>query len=220
MNYPTEIADEFATMRSVRDGASLARFGDGELKLATGREYRRQTRSRRITVELCKVLNHPASGCLVGIPTLNPDGPKYANWLRHKPRFEQVIQRAGPFGSAFITRPDSAPWIECRKYFELVVACSAFKRVALVSEPENKLRGVLEATAREVVHVECPSHQAYEHIRALQVAVEAARPDLAVLSIGVTATCLAHRLAKHGIQAIDFGSIGGMLARLAEQRAA
>jgi hypothetical protein len=37
---------------------------------------------------------------------------------------------------------------------------------------------------------------------------------VALLSCGPTATCLANRLARRGIQGVDMGSVGGMLVRL------
>ena len=39
------------------------------------------------------------------------------------------------------------------------------------------------------------------------------RPDIALFSVGVTATALASRIAGHGIQAVDLGSIGGFFQR-------
>lgn len=214
MNYPRDVVGEFATMRAVADGASLARFGDGELKIIYGSSYVRQTGGIKIATELFNVLNHPAPGCLVGIPTLDPAGPKYTNWLRHKERFAQVIQRDGPWHSAFVTRPDSAPWIECESYRDLVLSCWRGKRVAAVCESTSKMLPVLRRTAKSVAHVECPSHQAYGVIADLRAAIKRTGADLAVLCCGVTATALANRLAGRGLQAIDFGSAGGMMARL------
>ena len=219
MNYP-QVADEFETMRRVADGASLARFGDGELKMIYGSSYVRQEGSLKIATELFNVLNHPAPGCLVGIPTMDERGPKFANWQRHRERFENVIQRAGPFYSAFVTRPDSAPWIECGDYLELCLSVWRGKRVTLISEAGSKLRTVLARTARMVEWVECPSSGCYAVIKNLQGEVKRARGQLVVLSCGVTATALANRLTARGVHALDFGSVGGMLARLLEKETA
>jgi hypothetical protein len=217
VRYPADVADEFATMRAVRDGASLARFGDGELKMMHGAGYVRQAGSPAIAAELRGVLNAPAPGCLVGIPTLHPDGPKIANWLRHRKRFEAVMTRkTGGWYSAFVTRPDSAPWIETPDYFELVTSVWRGRDVVAVCEPSNKLLPVLHATAGTVRHVVCPSEQCYGILDRLFAAVVVHGPPgaLAVLCHGVTATVLANRLADAGTQALDFGSGGGLMARL------
>lgn len=218
MNYPTDVADEFETMRRVVDGASLARFGDGELKMMFGSSYVRQRGSLAIATELFGVLNKPAESCLVGIPTLNPKGPKIENWLRHKERFERVIQRSGPFYSAFVTRPDSAPWIETQEYLDLVLSLWRGKRVLLIAEPTNKLRNVLIDTAAALEHLTCPSHECYPLIGKFEQHALKRSPDVVVLCCGVTATCLANRLAGHGLHTLDFGSAGGMMARLCEAK--
>lgn len=216
MRYPTSIAGEFDTITRVAAGASLARFGDGELKMMFGKSYVRQAGSLAIATELFNVLNHPAESCLIGIPTLDPNGPKYENWTRHVERFERVIQRPGPFYSAFVTRPDSAPWIETQAYLDIVLSVWRGKRAAIVCEPTNKLLPVLQRTAMAVEHIACPSHESYPLIAKFERAILQAKPQIAVLCCGVTATCLANRLAGHGLHALDFGSAGGMMARLWE----
>lgn len=214
MKYPEHIFDEFETMRLVAAGASIARFGDGELKLMYGASYSHQIGSLEIATELFNVLNDPAPGCLVGIPTLAPHGPKYQNWIRHKLRYEKVIQREGPWYSAFVTRPDSAPWIEDKEYLEIMDSCWRDKRVAVVCESGSKILKAVRMTAGWATHIRCPSYQAYEQIEEFKEAVLAAKVDVAVLSVGVTATCLANRLAGVGQQALDLGSVGAMLLRL------
>lgn len=215
MKYP-QVIGEFETMAAVVAGKSLSRIGDGELKMMFGASYSRQKGSLKIATELFNVLNHPTEHCLVGIPTLDARGPKYQNWLRHRDRFEKVIQRTGPFYSAFVTRPDSAPWIEQPDYLALVLKVWAHKRVMLVSEPTNKLRWLMERTAGELIYRECPSEEMYPLIGQYEREILKVKPDIAVLSCGITATCLANRLAAQGIHALDFGSAGGMMVRLYE----
>lgn len=216
MKYPQSIAGELETMTKVAAGASLARFGDGELKMMFGKSYVRQRGSLAIATELFNVLNHPAEQCLVGIPTLDPKGPKYENWTRHVERYERVIQRPGPFYSAFVTRPDSAPWIESQEYLRLVLSVWANRRALIVCEPTNKLLPVMRATAGSLQHIQCPSHESYPLIGKFEREILAAKPEITVLCCGVTATCLANRLAGHGLHTLDFGSAGGMMARLHE----
>src|SRR5690606_24610239 len=217
MKYPAVIG-EFDTMREVAAGKSLARFGDGGLQMMYGAGYGRQKGSLAIATELFNVLNQPAENCLVGTPTLDPNGPKYQNWLKHQERFERVIQRAGPFYSAFVTRPDSAPWIETEEYLQLVLSVWSGKRSVLVCEPSNKLLPVMKRTAGALEHVECPSYECYPLINTLKRAILKHKPEVVVLSCGVTATCLANRLAGEGVHTLDFGSAGGMMARLSEPK--
>jgi hypothetical protein len=210
-----KVAGEFDTIRAVAAGASISRFGDGEMKIIYGAGYVREPPNPALSAELLEVFRNRQAGVLVGIPTLDPAGPKYENWLRHQERFERLLASSrGPYFSAFITRPDSAPWILTAEYLDLTLSCWRGRRVALVCEPDSKMHGVVGAAAAQVVHIRCPSRESYQQISLLEIAVRRAEADVAVLSCGPTATCLAARLCRRGIQAIDIGSAGGFLARL------
>ena len=111
----------------------------------------------------------------------------------------------------------AAPWISTADYAKAVEQLWCGKTVALVCEATNKLLPVVQATARALYHIPCVSHGAAAHLDAYAQAVLRSRPEVAILSHGVSATCLAHRLTQQGIQALDVGSIGGLLARMLPQ---
>lgn len=212
--YP-DIFDEWVTMGAiVDDGKNLARFGDGELKMSEGESYRRQVGSVKLATELSMILTKPHPNCLVGIPTMDPAGPKFPNWDRHRERFLPKLSSKVVYYSAFVSRPDSAPSIEVRKYAELVQQLWVGRRVAVVCERKGSLHRAVRMSQCKAYHVECPTHQAYDIIDQLEMRVLGLRPDVAVLSAGPSATCLANRLAKEGVHAVDLGSIGAMLCRL------
>jgi hypothetical protein len=212
--YP-RVAGEFDTVRRLLEGRSIARFGDGELKILGGAGYSREPANGKLTREMLNLVREPKEGCLIGIPTMDPAGPKYTNWLRHEERFCRFFRAddGREYVSAFITRPDSAADnLESREYCELIAQLWVGRRAVVVSESFSKLLTCVRL-ATETVHIECPSVGAFGIIKTLESAVVKARPDVALLSCGPTATCLANRLAGRGIQAIDLGSIGGLLAR-------
>jgi len=213
VSYPL-VLNEKQTVARLATGMSISRFGDGELKIMCGSGYAREEPNRALASELISVLRNPAKRLLLGIPTLDPVGPKYRNWCAHRERFERVLPARSDYASAFITRPDSAPWINNRAYAESVQALWADKRVALVAEATTKFVRLASIAAREVKHIECPRHGAYSKIDLLQAEVEDLEPEVALLSCGPTATCLANRLCRKGIHSIDIGSAGGFLSRL------
>lgn len=213
--YPP-VAGEFDTVSEITGGKSISRFGDGELKVLDGKGYTRELEpNAALTAELRAIAAKPHPNCLVGIPTMDPQGTKYENWKRHKLRFMKYFHRGTgvKYWSALITRPDCGTWLESREYYEHVIKIWADKDlVAVVSEPESKLLTHVRAT-HKVVHVQCPMYGAYSQIDRLEQEVLAAKPSIALLSVGVTATALAHRLTCRGIHAVDLGSIGGFLLR-------
>lgn len=211
--YP-KVVGEFATVEKLVQGFSIGRFGDGELKMATGSGYVREAPSKRMAAELMELLHAPYPTCLVGIWTMDPKGPKFRNMMRHYKRFKSVLSPEVQYHSSLITRPDSAPWIRTREYARLVQKIWAGKRVAVVCEHKGSIARTVKLSARKMTHIVCPHEGAYDVIDALEVQIIAYRPEVAVISAGPTATCLAHRLAKRGIQAIDFGSGGKFIQEL------
>jgi hypothetical protein len=213
--YP-HVKGEFATVSRLLKGSSIARFGDGELKFLCSAGYRRQPANTALTDEMRALVASPNEGCVIGIPTLDPNGPKYENWRRHEGRFVKFFKRGdgNRYYSAFITRPDSAADnIESPEYVDLLSRLWVGRNVVVLSELTSKLLACVRETSN-VTHIECPRYEAYAMVNDFERAIVAAKPDVALLSCGPTATCLANRLAGRGVQAIDIGSIGGMLLRV------
>lgn len=213
MKYP-QVAGEFHTMEMVSKGYSLARFGDGELKMCQGYGYCREPGSPELASELTGVLVNSNARCLVGIPTYDKSGPKYQNWLRHKERFESVLAHGKPYYSAFVSRPDSAPWIDCAEYGELVESVWLDKKAAVICEPDGSMIKTVRLRAAQAKHIKCPRHRAYAQISNLFDRVMDYGPDVVIMSAGPTATCLADRFARVSVHAVDMGSSGGFLGRL------
>src|SRR5689334_4909417 len=176
--------------------------------------YFREPANKRLGGELLKVLRRPALNCLVGIPTMDRAGSKYANWMRHRDRFAKLLNAKLKYYSAFITRPDSAPWINTIEFALAIERLWHGKRVAVLCERDNSILKVVRLSAYRCKHIGCPHREAYKEIDRIENEIIAAKPDVALLSCGPTATCLANRLAARGIQAVDIGSAGGYLLKL------
>jgi len=214
MSYP-QVASEIETIKKLQEGFSISRFGDGEFKMIDGAGYVREPPNKKLAKELRSILRKPPKGLLRAIPTMDPRGAKFATWRKHINRFERILGGTkGPFYSAFISRPDSAQWIRTREFAEEFVKVWRGKDVAVLCEDESKTLTLVKGTTNNWWHIPCPSHKAYAEIDRFEDAIAAMRPDIAVLSCGMTATCLAARLARRGIQAIDFGSGGKYLLEL------
>jgi hypothetical protein len=209
------VIGEFETIKKVLKGFSLARSADGEAKLAFGKGYRREEPNPVLAQELRDVLTNPHPKCLPGIVTMDPRGAKYESWMRHEERFKQLLSPSVRYYSAFVTRPDSAQWCECPEFARMVQKIwLGKKKVVVLSEPDSKLLTCVKLT-NQVEHIECPSYAAYQHIGEWEKQILAINPDVALLSVGPTATVLANRLAGR-VHTIDLGSIGGFLARYLE----
>jgi hypothetical protein len=215
--YPP-VFGEHETIRAVAKGRSLARGGDGEVKIALGHGYCREPQNAKLSEEVRNVLLNPNPGCLVGIPTMDPDGIRYWNWSRHQARYAAFFA-AGKcrYYSAFIGRPECAQWIDNREYVDMVAALWRGKHVAVVCEFEGSMLNAVAYGSAKITHIECPFREAYSVIDQLEQAVVDCKPDIAILAAGPTATCLANRLHARGVQAVDLGSGGKFYCRWLSQ---
>lgn len=218
MKYP-KVSNEFDTVAQLLAGRSLARFGDGELKIMHGKGYIREPVNPELTAELRQVFFNPHPDCLVGIPTMDKRGPKAVSWFRHRDRFLGLIAEGKPrrYVSAFVSRPDSAPAINCREFALQVQGLWVNRRTVVLCERDGSMIDAVRLAGQDPFHIVCPRHEAYKAIDRLEDKIIEAKPEVAILSCGPTASCLANRLAARGVHAIDLGSAGGFLRRLLEE---
>lgn len=203
MKYP-RVLDEAATLSAAMTN-SLARFGDGELALATGGNCISQVQIAGIRRELREILENGNPDCLVGIPNLaSKTKPAWAKYGDSK--FVSLYGK-GIFGSSFITRPDSAPWIDTPEYWRQLTQLWAGRDVVLVAGTERSLRPEQLVGVRDFRRVNTPRRDAYASID--QILEEIGTPAGTVLMcVGPCATVLAWRLAKRGVHAVDLGHVG------------
>jgi hypothetical protein len=209
MHYP-RVLSENATLDLVLKGKSIARFGDGEFKIAKGGACVSQIADKKLAEELSSILLSNDKQCLVGVPTMDPAGPKYAHWARYKHIYPRQMSPKKEYASAFISRPDSAPWIDCKDYFDRMQQLWEGREVALVGCGERSIKTdfLLQTGAAAVAFIPCARRDAYAQIDELEAAVLKTKFDRAILCAGPTATCLAMRLSRKGVHAIDLGHVG------------
>lgn len=204
---PPSVMSEEATLDAALAGRSLARFGDGELKLARERDCVSQKASPALASELKAILKDPGEA-LVCIPNLARNA-KGAVWKQYGEAPYAGLYGEGPYGSAFITRPDSAPWIDTPDYWAKVRSLWAGKDIVFVTGArQSSLRLPMLDDAASVRQILTASHRdAYEEIDALEAEIGTPAGPV-ILCLGPCATVLAWRLAKKGVHALDLGHIG------------
>lgn len=214
--YPKVLSEE-ETLERVLGGQSIARYGDGELKLMLGRDCVSQLALAPLISELRAIMCLP-SAVLVGIPTLDPRCPKLANWQKLAPKFEPLITSKKEYGSAFITRPDNAPWINTPSFFDKIESLWRGQTVTFVGNGKRSLTAeFLKMTgAKQVDWVVSAYRDAYKNIEQLEREIIEKDNTRVIMCAGATATCLAARLAEQDFHAIDLGHIGMFWRRYAD----
>jgi len=213
MRYPV-VLSEHETLARVVAGTSLARYGDGELRQARmSCDIKPQVASGTLTTRLREILRSSGS-CLVGIPNIHAEGPKAAHW--HNYRWAASLLSTREYGSAFITRPDSAPWINTDDYWTLLHSLWVDRDITLVRGAQKSLTkdDLVRWGAKSVREILCKPQNAWDDYA--DILREIGTPERALLCLGPTATVLAVDLCAKGVHAIDLGHIG-MFAKKRER---
>lgn len=206
MTYPVTLSER-DTLDRVLAGQSLARYGDGEFNLCRNVGIKCQPYEARLSDRLRGILED-AGDVLVGIPNIRSETPKAAFWGKYTNHSDLLSGQT--YGSAFVTRPDSAPWIHTPDYWQALESLWVGREVTLVRGSEKSLtaRDLVGATVREVITPVVNAWAVYRHILA-----RIGTPALAILCVGPTATVLAVDLAARGVHAIDLGHVGMFLKK-------
>lgn len=228
MNYPMVLSED-ATLEAALAGRSLARYGDGEFKLAIGKKCVSQDADPALAEHLKLILKSARRpDCLVCIPNLDSDTPKRESWENYRADRYTALLSDGPYGSSFITRPDSAPWIDRPGYWDKVRQLWAGRDVVLVHGGHNALTPEALSAARSVHEIVGPRTSAYGELARLEAEIlavwrplwqawlrhpdderELGRPrPVVIMCLGAAATVLAWRLSGQGVQALDLGHMG------------
>jgi hypothetical protein len=220
VEYPN-VLSEAETLERVLAGASLARYGDGEFTLAEGRSIVNQPRGDlSLSRRLRGILHGDGAPCVVGIPNIHSPTPKAVFWSKYLERGAALLHPSVTYGSSFISRPDSAPWIDTADYWLRLESLWTGKHVTLVRgeapAPHPKKIGQFTGgvsliaedltTASSVTEVVGPSVDAWSVYPALMEQI--GTPQTVLICLGAAATVMAVDLCAKGVHAIDLGHVG------------
>lgn len=206
--YP-KVMNEYETLAAAVAGKSITRYGDGELRLAAGCGTAvTQPANGMLRGELIAILREPTHA-LACIP-VQGIGPKADRWIDYTKRKFVDMFGDKPFGSAFISRPDSAAQPFTEDYWSTARSLWRNRDVTLVVGTDfGSLDGRFMKDARNLRIIFGPTKDAYSEISRLEDEVGTPpATDPVIMCLGATATVLAERLAKKGVWALDLGHIG------------
>lgn len=203
--FPTVLTEDETIERCKSE--SIARFGDGELRVAIGGKCVSQDADKRLARELVAIMANNVRGLLVGVPNFKTTARRaaWAKWAQGP--YTRLYAPGTVYASAFITRPDSAPHIDRPDYWEKVRDLWRDRDVVLVRGDEKSLTRDMMKEARNVREVIAPRQNAWREVDRIQE--EIGTPSASVLlCLGCTATALAARLHRKGVHALDLGHMG------------
>jgi hypothetical protein len=202
--YPAVLSEQ-ATLDRVLAGASLARYGDGEFKLCEGGSIKSQI-GHPVLAQRLRAILHDSGDCLVGIPNMRETVKPF--WAKHEARWGRLLRPHRAYASAFVSRPDSAPWIDTPDYWQRVRALWTGRTITLVRGSTKSLTAdlLIQHGADQVHEILAPRQHAWADYDALLARI--GTPDRVLLCIGPTSTVMAVDLCARGVHAIDLGHLG------------
>lgn len=208
----------------LKSNCCVTRFGDAEMKLASGTDVRYQQATKLIQARLREVLSSNEEGLLVCLPAvfnkeqlsiMQEDHVKF--WKKHLDRFRKYwyrdLNEGQLYGDAFISRhymnlKDKKTGIE--DYFELIKKLWHGKDVIIVEGEKSRLGmgNDLFDSAKSVRRILGPSTQGFsKYDELLKEVKKHGRQPLYILALGPSATIMAYDLFKAGFHAVDMGNI-------------
>ncbi len=203
-------------------GCSVARFGDGELKLVSGKDLIFQKSTPEIKAGLNKVLASDNDNLLVCLPSVfsdeqlsNRNDAEY--WKKHlsycRKYWYQNLIDGKVYGNAFISRyyinlKDRKTGV--KEYFELVKKLWDNKDVIIVEGEKSRLGmgNDLFDNAKSIRRILCPSIQCFlKYDEILSEIKKHGTEPLYILALGPTASVLPIDLCDDGYRVIDMGNI-------------
>jgi hypothetical protein len=174
--------------------------------------------SREIQKALCHILKSDLSNHIVGIPRIEgrkdwPSRKKQNFWKAYAfDIYLRLYDRSKTYASSFITRPDAVSQIDCRDYWVLVKQIWQGRKVLLLQGHRREfLKDPTLLEGAEEYHVIYgPRYDAFvKRAHLVEDIMDNSGDDWVILiSLGPTATVLAHDICKRGRQGIDIGHLG------------
>ena len=202
-------------------GASVVRFGDGEMDLVAGRSIVYQDFDPELSARLREIMSMESderlmvclSDVFTGLERYSIDAQNFwkVHLYYHLSDYQEIC-RAPWYGSTFISRPyiDLEDKTPSAGYFAKLKQLWQDKDLLIV-EGLTSRSGVgndLFDGARSIKRIICPSRNAYRKLEAIKQAVrEHADNRLILTMLGPTAKVLVYDLVQEGYRALDIGHI-------------
>lgn len=216
--FPRVLSVEETLDRILR-GASISRFGDGELNVILGRKLTFQQSSEALAIRLAEVLVSPMDEkMLIAIPPLdlapetieerkkkNPFGFWIRFWTRSW-RFLKKYLDQSVYANAVVSRIDVFEEVPLDK----IKAIWENRDVVFVVPPNGRFRfdDRLFGNVKSATYIDVPPRDAFDRYEELLAeALKYDKDRLFYIAAGPAATVLAYDLYRNGRQALDLGHL-------------
>jgi len=200
---------------------SLVRFGDGEIKLISGKDLNFQKADDVLSGRLQNILQTKQVGLLVALPEIFEDVSAYVEktqnfWMEHllfhRKEYERYCRTDRIYESAFFSRPyimyqDRR---RCPELFAKIRKLWEKKNVVIVegASSHNGVDSDLFDNVSSLKRIICPASQAWQSYEKILEACSAQPRDaLILIALGPAGKVLAQDLFENGYRVLDIGNL-------------
>ncbi len=219
---PPVVASVEETIDTLCEGLfSIARFGDGEIKLVDGKDIFFQKATPFVTEKMREVLSCDVDGLLIGVADIFGDRSRYSEkatlyWKKHLQRYRKVWYRHLRKNKKYYNASMTRQYISLKDRSQGVEIYNRMKKIwngksIVFIEGEKSRLGVgndLFSGAKSIKRILAPSTQAFsKYDEILKKAGTFEKDTLFLIALGPAATALAYDLHIMGYRAIDIGHV-------------
>ena len=206
----------------INNNKSIARFGDGEIRLINNENISFQQPNEELSKRLREILNSDDENILIGLPDvfsfkdINKSVRQrklfYKKEIVLKYDSYKVIKNDKKYYNANISRP----YLEYKDKSNTESIFNKLKTIwnnkdIIIVEGEGSRLGIgndLFDNVKSISRILCPVRDAFDKYDfILNKCKEISKDKLFIIALGPTATVLAYDLAKEGFQALDMGHV-------------
>jgi len=206
------VLNEYETIDKIKQGYSLARYGDGEffnLLLLSKSIHKLQKFDEKLKEKLSIIFSNPLDKLLIGIPRMQDPKPWVIKFNKEFSKFifDKTAYKKSTFVSAFMSRP-SVVGLDNQEYFDEIKSIWKDKEIVLINFNNDILEHSLFAEC-VVNFIKVSRRDCFDNYDSIYSECKKFynTGKMFLVSAGPTATCLSYDITFDGEQCVDIGQI-------------
>ena len=220
--FPKVLSIDESIDEIINNNCSIARFGDGEIRLINNENITFQKPNEELSKRLKEIINSNEKNILIGLPDvfcfkdINRSVRQRKLFYKKEIVLEYKIYKSIRNDKKFINTHMTRPYLEYKDKSNAENIFNNLKRIwdnkdIVIVEGEGTRLGIgndLFDNVKSINRILCPARDAFDkYDEILNKCKELDKNKMFLLALGPTATVLAYDLGMDGYQALDLGHV-------------
>ena len=220
--FPKVLSIDESIDEIINNNCSIARFGDGEIRLINNENITFQKPNEELSKRLKEIINSNEKNILIGLPDvfcfkdINRSVRQRKLFYKKEIVLEYKIYKSIRNDKKFINTHMTRPYLEYKDKSNVENIFNNLKKIwdnkdIVIVEGEGSRLGIgndLFDNVKSINRILCPARDAFDkYDEILNKCKEIDKNKMFLLALGPTATVLAYDLGMDGYQALDLGHV-------------